>query len=229
MKTVKKLILAAVAITCLIPSANLFAQEEETATSPFDLGLDIYSSYIWRGAKFGSGAAFQPWVEASFGNLAVGAWGSVNSGGLKFDDQGPIDGEAMEMDLYIGYSIGDLGITVTDYYFGGSWTSDSTHYIEPSLSYSLGDFSVMGAYMFAPDFEEADMYFELGYSFENVSLAVGAGDGAYTDDGDFMLCNVTLGTSKEIAITEKFALPVSGSVTLNPATGGFYITAGISF
>lgn len=218
MKTVRKFVLAALAIAFLLPTSSAFAQEEESS-SPFDLGLDMYSSYVWRGAKFGSGPAFQPWVEASFGNLAVGAWGSVNSS----------TNEALEMDLYLGYSIGDLGITVTDYYFGGSWTSDSTHYIEPSLSYAFGNLSVMGAYMLTPDFEDADMYFELGYSFDNVSLAVGAGDGAYTDDGDFMLCNITVGTSKEIEITEKYALPISGSVTLNPATGGFFITAGISF
>jgi hypothetical protein len=37
-----------------------------------------------------------------------------------------------------------------------------------------------------------------------------------------------VGTSKEIQITEKFVLPVSGAVILNPSTGGFFITAGIS-
>ena len=34
--------------------------------------------------------------------------------------------------------------------------------------------------------------------------------------------------SKEVPITEKFSLPVSGAVILNPSTGGFFITVGIS-
>ena len=82
----------------LASSATTFAQEEASApeaetSSAFDAGLDIYSSYIWRGLKFGSGPAFQPWVEGSFGGFSVGAWGSVNSS----------TDEAFEMDLYAGY------------------------------------------------------------------------------------------------------------------------------
>jgi len=206
------LLLGAMFFTC-----NVKAQEEES--SPVDLGLDIYSSYIWRGAKFGSGPAFQPWVEGAFGDFSIGAWGSVSSSA----------DEALEMDLYASYSVGGLGIALTDYYFGGSWLSDSTHFIEPALSFEAGDFSIMGAYMFTPDFSDGDIYFELGYSLGAIDLALGVGDGAYTDDGEIMLCNLTLGTSKEVAITESFSLPLSGAVTLNPSTGGFFITVGASF
>jgi len=201
-------------IVAIIATTSISAQEE----SPFSTGLDIYSSYIWRGAKFGSGPAFQPYVDFTKGNLSIGAWGSVNSS---------ID-EALEMDLYASYSIGNLGIAITDYYFGGSWLSDSTQYIEPALSYGAGNFSIMGAYMLSPDFSDGDMYFEAGYTLGAVDLALGLGDGQYTDDGDFMLCNISMETSKEIKITEEFSLPVSGSVVLNPSTGGFFITVGVS-
>jgi len=37
-----------------------------------------------------------------------------------------------------------------------------------------------------------------------------------------------IGTSKEIAITDSFSLPLSGAVMLNPSTGGFHIAVGIS-
>jgi len=43
------------------------------------------------------------------------------------------------------------------------------------------------------------------------------------------LVNITLSTSKEIEVTEKFSLPVFGSVTLNPDAEVFYIVAGFSF
>lgn len=233
-------ILTYTAIVCMLSvSISVNAQEEESA-SVMDAGMDIYSSYIWRGAKFGSGPAFQPWVEASLGNLAIGAWGSVNAS---------ID-EAFEMDLYLGYNFDfGLSIGVTDYYFGfvdgdsigadafgapiyeslGFFSYDNAHFIEPMISYSVGNLSLTVAYMLAPGFEEGDMYFEAGYSISGIELALGAGDGAYTDDGDLMICNISLGTSKEIKITDEFSLPLSGAVVLNPSTEGFFIIAGISF
>ena len=156
----------------------------------------------------------------------------------------------MEMDLYLGYSFDfGLSVTVTDYYFGGDWMEFGTmHYIEPMLGFEAGSFSISAAYMLLAGTEEdvaagieetglgeeGDMYLEVGYAFDNVSLTLGAGDGQYTatdDDpeGDFNICNISIGTSKEVEITEKFSLPISGSVTLNPTTGGFFATVGISF
>nr|WP_319572073.1 TorF family putative porin [uncultured Draconibacterium sp.] len=230
----KKTLLITVSMLLLlvVSTTNVKAQEWST-------GLDIYSSYIWRGAKFGSGPAFQPYVEFAAGDFAIGAWGSVSSS----------SDESMEMDLYAGYSIAlsessSLDLTLTDYYFGGDWLEGESHFIEPMVSLGFGDFSLTGAYMFMPDGsldaegeeDDGDMYLEASYSFENFSIGLGAGDGLYTlheeDDGkkvdDFGICNINIGTSKDIAITETFTLPVSGSVILNPATGGFFITVGIS-
>ncbi|MGD2035151.1 MAG: hypothetical protein PVF73_08865 [Bacteroidales bacterium] len=239
MKNFKTLLLALMMVTFMVPVSILAQEEEEESSASIDAGMDIYSSYIWRGAKFGSGPAFQPWVEGAIGNLVIGAWGSVNAS---------ID-EALEMDLYIGYSFDfGLSIGVTDYYFGhidgdsigfedgetvyeqlGFFAYDEAHYIEPNIALEVGDFSAMAAYMFVPGFDEGDIYLQAGYSFGALDITLGAGDGAYTDDGEFMLCNITIGTSKEIAITEKFSLPISGGVTLNPSTEGFFIYAGISF
>ena len=219
---------------CSILVLPSFGQEEEES-SVWSTGLDIYSSYIWRGSKFGAGPAFQPFVDATIGDFSIGAWGSVNSSSF--------ESEALEMDLYVSYSFGPVSIAVTDYYFGGDWTEmDMTHYIEPALGIEAGGFSATFAYMLLPAVDDdpdtaeddATDFGEEGDSFGAVDLSLGFGDGAYTatdddPDGDFNVCNITLGTSKEIPITEKFSLPVSGSVTLNPATGGFFITAGISF
>lgn len=245
----KKIYALLVLVVLTVSTFSAKAQEWST-------GVDIYSSYIWRGAKFGSGPAFQPYVDFTTGGLSVGAWGSVNAS----------SDEALEMDLYAGYSFDNgLSLTVTDYYFGGTWTDFSySHYIEPSVSFSAGSFSLTGAAMLLPaadavdavagvpamvdlgtgvvtpaiekveaveatSFGEGiDLYFEAGYSFSAVDLTLGAGNGAYTEDGSFNLCNVSVSTAKEIEITDKFTLPVSGSVTLNPSTGGFFIAVGIS-
>ncbi len=208
------------------------AQEEATEeeTSPFSTGLDVYSSYIWRGAKFGNGAAFQPYVEYSVGGFAIGGWGSVSTGGIGATDSVPsvLSAEGFEMDLYASYSFDfGLSIAVTDYYFGGAYFDGGMHFIEPSLSYEIKGFSLMGAYMIGDGVE--DTYVEAGYSFGDASIFVGAGDGQYTSDGEFMVCNVGIGTSKEIKVTENFSLPVSGAIVLNPSTEGFFITAGVSF
>jgi hypothetical protein len=249
-----------IAFTLLaICSLNLSAQEAEKK-SPFSTGVDIYSSYIWRGSKFGTGAAFQPNVKYNNGGFTLGAWGNISTGST----------EAFEADLFATYAIGGLSATLTDYYFGGDWTKYKTmHYLEPSLSYGISNFTFTAAYMFlagtdamsavsgspamvdlktgviTPAIEgmdaveaanfgsSGDTYLEAAYAFKHAKLTIGAGDGQYTRTGDdpegkFNICNIGIGTSKEIKLTDSFSIPVSGSVILNPATGGFFITVGLS-
>ena len=43
----------------------------------------------------------------------------------------------------------------------------------------------------------------------------------------FEVCNVSLGVSKDIAITDKFSLPVYAKATWNPATEGAYFVFGL--
>lgn len=211
----KRWIITASLLLLLAFSPIVNAQEWNT-------GLDIYSSYIWRGAKFGSGPAFQPSVEFSTGGLAIGAWGSFNAS----------TDEAAEADLYASYGF-DLGetssltFTLTDYYFPGSeWLDGKSHFIEPMVSLGLGSFSLTGAYMMNDG--AGDIYLEAGVAAGPVNLTLGGGDGAYTMDGKFNVCNIGIGTSKEIKITDTFSLPVSGSVILNPSSEQLYVVVGIS-
>jgi len=207
----------------------------ETKAQEWSTGVDIYSSYIWRGSKFGTGPAIQPSVEFSKGGLAIGAWGSVSTGGwdgaFETDDEGNttfVGSEAFEMDLYASYSFGfGLTLSLTDYYFGGKYFEGASHYFEPSASLELGNFSLLGAYMIGDGVKDA--YAQLGYTIGDVNLFAGAGNGQYTEDGKFMVCNVGIGTSKEIKITDSFSIPVSGSVSLNPSTQGFFVAVGVSF
>jgi hypothetical protein len=232
----KKKITLVVFALLAICSLNLSAQEEEKK-SPFSTGVDIYSSYIWRGSKFGTGAAFQPNVKYNNGGFTLGAWGNISTG----------SNEAFEADLFATYAIGGLSATVTDYYFGGDWTKYKTmHYLEPSLSYGISNFTLTAAYMFLAGTDavenesegtkfgsDGDTYLEAAYAFKHAKLTLGAGDGQYTRTGDdpegkFNICNIGIGTSKEIKLTDSFSIPVSGAVILNPATGGFFITVGLS-
>ncbi len=185
-------------------------------------GLDIYSSYVWRGAKFGSGPAFQPSLEFSAGNFALGAWGSYNAS----------TNEAAEADLYASYSFGlgekgSLDLVLTDYYFPpAAWFDGTSHSIEPMVALGLGSFSLTGAYMMYED--AGDLYLEAGLTAGPVDLTLGAGDGQYTMDGKFNVCNVGISTTREIKMTEAFSLPVSGAAILNPSSEQFHVVVGIS-
>ena len=199
-----------------ICTLNVNAQEE----SSWSTGVDLYSTYVWRGAKFGSGPAMQPSVSYSTGGFTVGAWGSYSFS----------TNEAAEADLYASYGF-DLGenssltFTVTDYYFpGGMYFDGDSHYFEPMVSLGLGKFSMAAAYMTNAE----DMYFEAGLDVGAVSLFAGAGDGQYTKDASFNLCNVGLKTGKEIKISDSFSIPVTGAIILNPSTEQFNIVVGIT-
>ncbi len=215
---------------------NLKAQEGES--SPFSVGGDLVSSYLWRGTKFGTGPAIQPYVELALGNLSIGGWASYAF----------TTNEGAEADLYISYGT-DIGLSVgfTDYYFPGEGSNyfdfestDSTgaHAFEINLGYETGGLSI-GANYFINQAGVAgtaggDMYFELGYSFDNFGLILGAGNGWHTaeadvDESDFNICNIGITTSKEIKITEHFSLPVSGALILNPDTEQFHVVVSVSF
>ncbi len=197
----------------------------------FSTGLDIYSSYIWRGLKFGTGAAFQPSVKFSAGGFTIGGWGSYSTGSE----------EAPEADLYAGYtfSLGEnasLGVTLTDYYFPGTpYFDGNSHYFEPMLTAGLGNLSLTAAYMLydAAPSGSGDLYIEAGYTAGPVVLKIGGGNGQYTyedenEDDKFGISNISIGTSKEIKITDSFSIPVNGSVILNPSSEQLFIVVGIS-
>lgn len=207
---------------------NVNAQETENS-SPFSLGTDVVSSYVWRGTKF-SGPAIQPYVEYSVGGFAIGSWGSFG-----FNDQ------VAEADLYLSYGF-DFGLSLglTDYYYQGSpyfeyTDTTASHAFEINAGYEISNFSISANYILndahagGPANSGSDMYFELGYAFEYFDVFVGAGDGWHTSDAEFMVCNIGIGTSKEIKITESYSLPVSGSVIVNPERESFHIVVGLSF
>lgn len=211
------------------------AQEE----SPFSVGGDFVSSYVWRGSKIGSGPNIQPYVEFSKGNFTLGTWGSFSLHEF---------GNVMEADLYASYGF-DFGLSLglTDYYYQGtpyfSYAGDTaSHAFELNLGYEIGSLSFAANFIVndasnggpANVAGGGDMYFELGYAFEYFDLFLGAGNGWHTtvdDNGDdvFTVCNIGIATSKEIKISESFSLPVSGMVSINPDKEEFNLVLGISF
>jgi hypothetical protein len=224
-------------MTVLI-TVSLYAQEDEKK-SPFSLGADVVSSYVWRGSKIGTGPNIQPWLKFSTGGFTLGAWGSTS-----FHDFGDV----AEMDLYTSYAFGfGLTLGITDYYYQSTpyfqFQGDtSSHAFEINAAYTIKSFSIAANYIIndaskggpANKPGGGDMYFEANYAFKNFGVFVGAGNGwhtTYKDNGDdvFAVCNIGLKAAKELKITDKFSLPITGALSVNPDKEQLNLVIGVSF
>jgi len=214
------------------------AQEKEK-TSPFSLGGDVVSSYVWRGSKIGTGPNIQPFLKFSAKRLTIGSWGSYS-----FHESGDL----AETDLFGSYTF-DCGLSLglTDYFYQGFplfKISDrtSSHALEINLGYAISKLSISANYIVndasrgGPSNKPGggDMYFEVKYAFENLEVFAGAGNGWHTldkkDSKDvFMLCCIGMLVRKELKISDTYTLPVFGTLSINPDKEELNLVVGLSF
>jgi hypothetical protein len=198
-------------------------------------GADFVTRYVWRGLDFGNSFSVQPSLALSAGGFEAGFWGSYPFTNTSNGSE--------EMDLYLGYAVGDFSVIVTDYYFPnsglkyGKYKEPGAHTIEVGLSYGGSEaFPIsIAAYMNVYNDDDNTIYFELGYSTEvsdvGIDLFVAGtpgGDGAYYGTTDFNLINIGITASKEISITDQFSLPIFSSYVLNPNLEVAYLIFGLS-
>jgi len=193
---------------------NTFGQE---------ISADVVSRYVWRGTQFGDSGHIQPTLSYSAGDFEIGAWGSF---ALSGNDGGS------ELDLYISYDLGFASLTLTNYTFPGDTSASiipddffGVEGYELSTGFDLGPFGIAVGYFT----ETEDLYIETGFSLGSLDVAIGGGNEVYTLDRDFAVCNFSLGTSKEIKITEDYSLPVFGSFVDYPDTSDAFLVFGASF
>lgn len=226
MKSLKSLTGKAI-LLIIINSLSPYVSAQEKSGSTFNVNAGLFSSYVWRGSKLGNGPAFQPSVSFSGGGLTMGVWGSFDAGGY------------MEADPYISYSFpSGLSLGLTDYYMPGLSlfeTSEETgsHGLELNCGFEKGSLSLSANFIFnkagGVGSEGGDLYFEAGYAFNKVSIFAGAGDGWHTSDGEFNLCSLGLEVSKVIQVTDRFQIPVTGQIVVNPEKEKLFVVVGISF
>ena len=205
-------------------------QAKEPA-SQWTTGADFYSSYVWRGTRQGSGPAIQPVIEFTTGSFTAGAWGSFD-----FNDY-------QEVDLYLSFALtGSISIGIQDYYLPGLSYFDysaasGSHAYEVNLIYSGEHVSLEADYVI----NEAggigscggDLYFEAGFSFDYFTVFMGAGNGWHTydpvdDEGAFNVCNIGLEVSRDIIITDRFSIPVTGQLIFNPDSETMFLVVGFT-
>ena len=191
-----------------------------------DFGADLVSSYVWRGAQFGSGAHIQPYMDLGSGNLTGGVWGSFPTSAK---------GGGNELDLWVSYDFGPLALTVTNYTFPGEGGvyADGEGLFNGDYTELAASTSIMGVDLSAGYFTEVEaLYVELGFSTGAVDIAFGYGDdqadGFYAGGGSGLV-NMSFSGSKDIQISDNYALPVFGSLIINPEAETAFLVFGISF
>lgn len=85
----------------------IMANAQEDKGASLEISGDVVSSYVWRGG-YNSGASVQPMLELNAAGFSFAVWGSKE-----------ISGPGKEMDLTAAYSLGSLGICISDYWWGG--------------------------------------------------------------------------------------------------------------
>ena len=230
----KKIVLFAMG---LVMSTATYAQDEiETTVSG-----DIVSSYIWRGQDLGS-VAVQPTLGIGYKGLSLSAWGS-------YGIADPAD--TKEFDLTLAYSVGGFNIGITDYWFNVGLDPENryfkydahgtNHVFEANIGYDFGVASLQWYTNIAgndgvnKDGKRAySSYAELAVPFKlaTVDWTATAGAVPYATDfygtTGFAVTNVSLRATKEIKVSDSFAIPVFGQVTANPCAQRAYFVLGIT-
>ena len=231
METKVKRFLMPVLLAMAIPAA---AQDKVEV----NVGADVVSGYIWRGQDLGN-AGIQPTLSVGYRGFSLTAWGSA---GFSKED-------TKEFDLTLGYAKGGFSVSVTDYWFDNGpgyfhyGAGNTAHVFEAQVGY---DFGFLAANWYT-NFAGNDGVNRSGHrayaSYLNLTapftlgglewaVSVGATPWANTfyngGAGGFELTDIGIGASKEIRLTDRYALPVFARAIWNPATEGAYFVFGIS-
>ncbi|MFR2070586.1 MAG: hypothetical protein ACLS4S_10605 [Bacteroides nordii] len=231
----KKLGGVAVAIVGILIPTTTMAQDKFEVS----LGADVVSKYVWRGFDQGSGASVQPSLGLAYKGVSLSVWGSTSITDL----------EPKEFDITLGYSIGGLGITVTDYWWSGEsgkygYYKDS-HYFEGTLSYHFGEkvpLTLSVATMFAgadknpEDNQNFSTYFNASYDIAcpgditlTPSIGVSTKSYLYTGEKISGLTDISLKAARSIKVTDSFSIPIFVQGTVSPAMDKTYLVFGMSF
>lgn len=214
------------------------AQEEMEVT----VAADVVNQYIWRGQDLGN-VSLQPTLGVGYKGLSLTGWGSV---GLT----DPAD--TKEFDLTLGYQVGNLNVGITDYWFNQNGLDPearyfkydahgTNHLFEANIGYDFGVASIQWFTNFAgndgtnKDGKRAySSYMEVVVPFKLSAIewtaTAGAVPWATTSYGTtgFAVTDLSLKATKEIKVTDSFAIPVFGQVVGNPCSQRAYLIFGIT-
>ena len=243
----KAIIIIASVIAMVRPMANAQTDTTKKAQIEFTTNVDLYSRYLWRGMQNGNAPAIQPTLKLTYKNFSLGSWGSYQ-----------FDGILPETDLFATYTLPKgFAVTINDYFVSPSESSignyvdydvSGLHQIEGCLTYTGPEklpLSVTLGYTFhGAKFSDSvdasgkqpaianmneSFYGELGYTVKNFTLILGGGNKYYAGKKNFAVVNIGAKIVKNVEVTDKFTLPITGQIMFNPNTKHIYYTVGFSF
>ncbi|MBR4845523.1 MAG: hypothetical protein IKU98_03790 [Bacteroidaceae bacterium] len=235
---IKKFLACALAALA-IPTATWAQEENEENGVYVEMEANVVSSYVWHGQYLG-GLSVQPSLTIGWNDLSLNVWGSAGIG----------DESHREIDLSLGYELGNFSLGLTDYWFLESgqmenflnYAAHSTvHTLEASIGYDLGFMSLgWSTYWGGSDYDEEDNRQFTSYIQANVPFTLGGFEGEATVGATpwgselyganrFMVCETSVALSKELKLTPTFSMNTTGKFVLNPATGHTFFVLGLGF
>lgn len=219
-----------------------------------NVGVDFYSRYVWRGLDIGSNPSIQPSLTAGWYGFELGAWGAYS---VSTEANGNDEIDFWLGYEYVFNNGTAIGAVVTDYYFpnGGEKFFDfngddgededgnpiaGAHTIEYGMSITIMESFplTLSGYVNIHNDRGNNTYFQLDYPFTvgeiGLDVFLGAAGGSarnpdYYSTDHLNVTNVGVTASREIAVTEKFSLPMTGSLIINPHVEIVYFVVGLSF
>ena len=130
----KKSAMSVLAVMTAVLGLGGVALAEEAPGLGFDVSLDFYSKYVWRGQLINDDIVMQPGISMTYDAFTVGIWGSVDT-----TDYSGNEWEFIEYDFYADYTTSllegvDLSLGVINYSFP---SADDTTEIYAGLAFDL--------------------------------------------------------------------------------------------
>ena len=197
-----------------------------------------------------SGISVQPTLSMSYKGLSLSAWGSQSI-------TNNAERDVQELDLSLGYTIGGLSATVTDYWWGGLHQPygyyqhgpadnpiDGGHHLEATMAYRVSDKYALtvswSTWLTGADARTNSRkrcyssYFNASYDFAcpaEVTLTPAIGvtpwKGYYHDKA--AVTDVSLKAAKSIHVSEKFSIPLFVQAIASPINDHVWLVAGFGF
>ena len=219
--------------------------------SPFGLGLDLQTKYMWRGMEImpqNSSPVIFPFCSYSIKGLYLYAMGGY-----------ALNGQYSEVDLGASYTWKGITVGFNDYYYptvdgnyDNYFSSDSNgHWLEATLTYAPEKVPVwvtLSNFFYGPDkYVDANgaekqaysSYLEVGTYFDfldnnRVSLTIGSALNKSCYNGymkNFSICNIEGKYTYNVTFKNEWVLPLSVSYIYNPIYDKAFInfSASISF
>ncbi|MCX6239123.1 MAG: hypothetical protein NTY07_16440 [Bacteroidia bacterium] len=215
-------------------AASLSGQPDTVKAVSITANVDLVSRYIWRGIEIGHAPSIQPGLSATWKDFTLGAWGAYK-----------LNGEGIqETDFYLSKTYKFVTVAFWDYWIFNDTTSfDFTDYREKTTGHQLEaqvffsggktlPFNFLTSYFFYGADVSKSIYLELQYVHKcgPADLVLFAGYQAkgtyYAPQASFVNFGGTV--KKTISITDRFSLPVSISLIVNPYERSSYLVAGIT-